>query len=65
MNPAYTEFNFPQIRPYPWARLFKQRAPPEAVDLISRMLLYVRTGKWGLARRAYFAPVPHEVRQLL
>lgn len=41
MNPSYTEFTFPQIRPYPWAKIFRQRAPAEAVDLIARMVLYV------------------------
>ena len=51
MNPAYTEFAFPQVRTYPWPKVFKQRAPPEAVDLISRMVSYVscRRGvpRWG------------------
>ena len=28
MNPAYTEFAFPQIKPYPWNKIFRQRAPP-------------------------------------
>lgn len=53
MNPAYTEFAFPQVRSYPWAKVFKQRAPPEAVDLISRMVSYVSAQATGF---------PHERR---
>ena len=30
-----------QIRPYPWSKIFRPRAPPEAIDLMSRMLHYV------------------------
>lgn len=41
MNPSYTEFKFPQIRPYPLAKLFRPRAPASAIDLITRMLTYV------------------------
>lgn len=40
MNQNYTEFKFPQIRPHPWSRVFRSRAPPEAVDLISKLLRY-------------------------
>ncbi len=40
MNPNYTEFKFPQIRPNPWARFFSKRLPPDAVDLVSRLLVY-------------------------
>jgi serine/threonine protein kinase len=43
MNPTYTEFKFPQIRPYPWNKIFKPRAPAEAIDLIARLLCYVPT----------------------
>ncbi len=45
MNRAYTEFKFPQIRPYPWSKIFRPRAPPEAIDLISKMLQYVPTAR--------------------
>ncbi|GMI75877.1 shaggy-like protein kinase 32, SHAGGY-LIKE PROTEIN KINASE THETA [Hibiscus trionum] len=40
MNPKYTEFKFPQIKPQPWHKIFNRRLHPEAVDLMSRLLLY-------------------------
>ena len=43
MNPNYTEFKFPQIRPYPWSKIFRNRAPQEAIDLLTSLLQYVPT----------------------
>uniref|UniRef100_A0A7N0T096 non-specific serine/threonine protein kinase n=2 Tax=Kalanchoe fedtschenkoi TaxID=63787 RepID=A0A7N0T096_KALFE len=40
MHPNYCEFKFPQIKSRPWHKVFDQRPPPEAVDLVSRMLQY-------------------------
>ncbi|KAM0840563.1 hypothetical protein ACQ4PT_059574 [Festuca glaucescens] len=40
MNPNYTEFKFPQIKAHPWHKVFSKRIPPEAVDLVSRLLQY-------------------------
>ncbi|KAL6124271.1 hypothetical protein ACLB2K_076785 [Fragaria x ananassa] len=40
MNPNYTEFKFPQIKAHPWHKIFHKRKPPEAVDLVSRLLQY-------------------------
>lgn len=40
MNPNYTEFKFPQIKAHPWHKIFDKRMPPEAVDLVSRLLQY-------------------------
>ncbi|KAG5061825.1 hypothetical protein JHK85_003008 [Glycine max] len=40
MNPNYTEFKFPQIKAHPWHKIFHKRLPPEAVDLVSRLLQY-------------------------
>lgn len=40
MNPNYTEFKFPQIKAHPWHKIFYKRMPPEAVDLVSRLLQY-------------------------
>ncbi|KAE8733343.1 Shaggy-related protein kinase theta [Hibiscus syriacus] len=40
MNPNYNEFKFPQIKAHPWHKIFNKRLPPEAVDLLSRLLQY-------------------------
>ncbi|KAL3075784.1 hypothetical protein niasHS_012614 [Heterodera schachtii] len=40
MNPNYTEFRFPMIRPHPWHRVFRARTPQEAIDLVSHLLKY-------------------------
>jgi len=40
MNPNYTEYKFPQVKAYPWAKVFRPRTPPEAIDLCSRLLRY-------------------------
>lgn len=41
MNPSYTEFKFPSVKPFPWSKLFKPKPPTEALELITRMLTYV------------------------
>uniref|UniRef100_A0A1I8JB90 Protein kinase domain-containing protein n=1 Tax=Macrostomum lignano TaxID=282301 RepID=A0A1I8JB90_9PLAT len=40
MNPNYTDFKFPQIKGHPWAKVFRPRTPPEAINLVSRLLEY-------------------------
>jgi len=40
MNPNYTEFKFPQIKPHPWHKVFRSRTSPEAIDYISKLLQY-------------------------
>ena len=44
MNPNYSEFKFPQIRPTPLHELFKnskhQRDNKEAINLIQKILVY-------------------------
>ncbi len=40
MNPNYSEFKFPQIKSHPWTKVFKSRTPPDAIDLISKVLVY-------------------------
>jgi len=40
MNPNNTAFNFPQIGPHSWEKVFRNKAPPDAIDLISRLLRY-------------------------
>uniref|UniRef100_A0A7N0UN11 Protein kinase domain-containing protein n=1 Tax=Kalanchoe fedtschenkoi TaxID=63787 RepID=A0A7N0UN11_KALFE len=38
MNPTYTDHKFPTIKAHPWHKVFDKRVPPEAIDLISRLL---------------------------
>jgi serine/threonine protein kinase len=40
MNQNYTEFKFPQIKAHPWSKVFRSKAPPEGIDLISKLLQY-------------------------
>lgn len=40
MNPNYTEFKFPQIKSHPWHKVFRQRTPEDAINLVSRLLEY-------------------------
>jgi len=42
MNPEYKEYKFPAIKPYPWAKLFKncKNVNNEFMDLISKLLVY-------------------------
>lgn len=47
MNPNHTSFKFPQIKPHPWNKVFRQKAPPEAVDLVSKVLRYDPRSRMG------------------
>ncbi|KAH8242567.1 hypothetical protein KR032_000075 [Drosophila birchii] len=40
MNPQYKQFKLPQLKPHPWAKVFRIRTPTEAIDLVSKMLIY-------------------------
>jgi len=40
MNPNYTEFKFPQIKPHPWQKVFKSKTSPETMDYVSKLLVY-------------------------
>lgn len=40
MNPNYTEFKFPQIKAHPWNKVFSTWTPPDAIDLLSKILVY-------------------------
>jgi len=40
MNPNYTEFKFPQIKAHPWNKVFSTRTPTDAIDLLSKILVY-------------------------
>jgi len=43
MNPTYTEYKFPQIKGHPWSKVFRSRTPPEAIDLVTKLLSYTPT----------------------
>ncbi|XP_030746077.1 glycogen synthase kinase-3 beta-like isoform X2 [Sitophilus oryzae] len=45
MNPNYTEFKFPQIKSHPWQQVFRARTPPEAVELVARLLEYTPSAR--------------------
>jgi serine/threonine protein kinase len=40
MNPNHTAFKFPQIKGHPWTKVFRNKAPPSAIDLVSKFLKY-------------------------
>jgi len=40
MNPNHTSFSFPQITPHPWPKVFRNKVPKEAIDLVSKFLVY-------------------------
>ncbi|KAL7648527.1 UNVERIFIED_CONTAM: hypothetical protein RMT77_000433 [Armadillidium vulgare] len=40
MNPNYTEFKFPQIKSHPWLKVFRQRTPEDAINLVASLLEY-------------------------
>jgi len=40
MNPNYTEFKFPQIKPHPWNKVFRSKTTPDTVDFVSKLLQY-------------------------
>ncbi|CAM8979610.1 unnamed protein product [Rhodiola kirilowii] len=40
MNPNYMDFRFPQQKAHPWYKVFHKMMPPEAIDLVSRLLQY-------------------------
>mmetsp|Transcript_21786 Transcript_21786/g.72167 ORF Transcript_21786/g.72167 Transcript_21786/m.72167 type:complete len:354 (+) Transcript_21786:83-1144(+) len=40
MNQNYTEYKFPQVKPHPWAKVFRPRTPPDAIELVSSFLRY-------------------------
>ncbi|XP_031626744.1 glycogen synthase kinase-3 beta isoform X1 [Contarinia nasturtii] len=45
MNPNYTEFKFPQIKSHPWQKVFRARTPPDAIQLVSRLLEYTPSAR--------------------
>lgn len=46
MNPNYTEYKFPQIKPCPWVKVFRSRTTtPQALDFIAKLLDYTPTNR--------------------
>eukprot|EP00898_Chlorokybus_atmophyticus_P008037 jgi/Chlat1/8234/Chrsp77S07678 len=63
MNPNYTEFKFPQIKAHPWHKVFSKKVPPEAVDLVSKLLQYSPQQRYS-ALEAMAHPFFDELRDL-
>merc|ERR1712228_792788 len=62
MNPNYTEFKFPQIKPHPWSKVFRSKTTPETVDFVSKLLQYdPKLRPNGI--EAIKLPLFHELRQ--
>jgi len=40
MNPDFVEFKFPQVLPVSWSYFFKDVIPVDALDLVSKLLVY-------------------------
>ena len=40
MNPHYTDFKFPAVRPNPWHKIFPTATPADALNLVRDLLLY-------------------------
>ena len=40
MNPNYTQFKFPSIKPIAWSKVFRNKVPQSAIDLVSKLLVY-------------------------
>ncbi|ORX54046.1 Pkinase-domain-containing protein [Hesseltinella vesiculosa] len=45
MNPNYTEHKFPHIQSHSFAKVFRQRTPPEAVEYVASLLTYDPTAR--------------------
>ncbi|KAI8994273.1 kinase-like domain-containing protein [Gaertneriomyces semiglobifer] len=44
MNKNYTEYKFPQIKPAPWSKVFRNKpTTPESLDLMGKLLEYTPT----------------------
>jgi len=40
MNPNYKEYRFPQIKPLPWDKVFRNRTPKDSIDFVAKLLSY-------------------------
>lgn len=60
MNPQYVDFSFPDFKPVPWAKFLRASTPPQAVDLLSRILVYrpsQRPAPLEIVAHPYFDPL--------
>ncbi|KAJ1988576.1 glycogen synthase kinase 3 [Dimargaris cristalligena] len=62
MNPNYQDHRFPHIRPHPFSRVFRNRAPADALDLLTKLLDYTPTSRLT-AVEAMVHPFFDELRQ--
>jgi len=62
MNPNYMEHKFPQIKPHPFSKVFRPRTPPEALDLVAKLLEYTPEAR-ASAVEAMCHPLFDELRQ--
>ncbi|ORX97652.1 Pkinase-domain-containing protein [Basidiobolus meristosporus CBS 931.73] len=62
MNPHYVDHKFPQIKPHPFSKIFRSRAPEDAVDLVTQLLDYT-PNKRLTALEAMAHPFFNELRQ--
>jgi serine/threonine protein kinase len=56
MNENYTDFRFPVIKANPWTKVFSPFTPADAISLISHLLTYTPTQRYGP-----FDAMAHEV----
>lgn len=61
MNPSYTEFKFPMVKPTSWTKVFRPRTPAEAIDLVSQFLLYIPSNRLT-AKKAVLHPFFEELK---
>lgn len=46
MNPNYTEYKFPQIKPCAWSKVFRSRTTtPDSLEIINKLLEYTPTNR--------------------
>ncbi|KAK2170088.1 hypothetical protein LSH36_4g02014 [Paralvinella palmiformis] len=67
MNPNYQEFKFPQIKAHPWTKVFRPRTPPEAIDLVGKLLEYtpsLRTSPLEACAHLFFNELREESTRL-
>ena len=45
MNPSFSNFRFPGVRPHPWNKVFRPNTPIALVDLVSKMIAWNADGR--------------------